>query len=152
MLKETHGPYLVPPLGWVTDIGYIRSTRKSVSSPTTQIYWVCPGGRGCEYMIDHINLIVNHDYDGYIAIYDGPDQMSIRKGKPFLVRNSDILRSNYIGDPTSIQWEKDHRTIEYPHSEDHIKDNISKYGHKGITTICSCVGVPANYLKEIKIS
>jgi hypothetical protein len=97
----------------------------------------------------HLNLINNHGYDGYIAIYEGDNQLYIKKGTIVLVKNQRISRIEDVGEKTH-QWEKNHRTIEFPHSEEHIQENIKNNGHKGIIAFCTCVGVPVKLLKEIK--
>lgn len=95
----------------------------------------------------HLNLINNHNYDGYIAIYNGPNQLSVKSGTIVLVKNRKISRIEDVGLST-VEFDV---TIEYPHSEEHIQENIKKNGHKGIIAFCTCVGVPISQLKEIKI-
>lgn len=100
---------------------------------------------------NHINLILNHGYKGTIAIYNGPDQLSVKTGRIVLVKHEDIPEHpTPYRSASDLEWERTHRTIEYPHSEEHIQENIKKNGHKGITCYCCCVGVPIKYLEEIK--
>jgi hypothetical protein len=98
----------------------------------------------------HLNLINNHGYDGYIAIYGGEDQLSIKKGIIVLVKNREIPRIEDVG-IKSHEWEKTHRTVEFPYSEEHIQENIKNNGHKGNITFMTCVGVPVRLLEKITI-
>ena len=67
-----------------------------------------------------------------------------------MVQNRKLSRIEDVGKST-YEYEKKHRTIEFPHSEEHIQENIKNNGHKGNVTFCTCVGVPVTLLKEIKV-
>ena len=105
-------------------------------------------------MIDiskHLNLILNHGYKGTLAIYEGPDQMSVKHNRVVLVKHEDIPENpTPYRSAKDLEWDRTHKTLEYPYSEEHIQENIKKNGHKGNITYCTCVGVPIKYLKEIK--
>src|SRR6185437_8217920 len=83
----------------------------------------------------HLNLINNHGYDGYIAIYEGENQLSVKNGTIVLVKNEKPRRIEDVG-LQSHEYYKNHSTIEYPHSEEYIRENIKNNGHKGIIAFC----------------
>lgn len=95
----------------------------------------------------HLNLIMNHNYDGYIAIFTGNDQLSIKNGQVVLVKNEKAPKIEDVG-IKSHEWHKNHRTVEYPWSQEQIEENLSK-GNL-IKTYCCCVGVPTKYLQKIE--
>jgi len=82
-------------------------------------------------LINHLNLLTNHKYDGFIAIYTGPSLLSTEPGDIVMVRTD--------GDKIA--------TIEKPLSQEQIDKNQSQ--GSGIKTICTCVSVPLRYLERI---
>jgi hypothetical protein len=97
---------------------------------------------------DHLNLINNHGYDGYIAIYRGPGTLAIKSGAVVLVQPGRI--PEYGDAPTSeIEWCKNHVTIERPMSQKEIDDQRSR--GSGLKTMSPCVGVPIRLLERIQL-
>lgn len=103
-----------------------------------------------EAAANHINLIKNHGYKGFIAIYEGPQLMAMNTGALVLVQERDMPRIQDVG-IESVNYYKNHSTMEFPHSEEKIQENIKKKGFKGIITFCTTVGVPNKFLKKIDL-
>jgi hypothetical protein len=97
-------------------------------------------------LTNHLNLINNHNYDGWIAIYSGPDQMSTRNGAIVLVKNVKPQKRCFSNHG---EYDKKYATIETPLPEEKIQENLKN--NNGIKTIGTCVGVPRKYLEKIEI-
>lgn len=98
---------------------------------------------------DHINLIKNHGYDGYIAIYRGKDQLTTKHGDVVLVQNEKIPPLDGTVHSSEIDYLKTHRVIEKPFSENKIQEYLAK-GNR-LKTWCTCIGIPIERLERINI-
>lgn len=99
---------------------------------------------------NHLNLINNHGYDGYIALYKGHvETASLGIGDIVLVQNNREIKNGVNYSSSDLQYYKDYRTVEQPHSEEQIQNNLKE--GSCIKTCRTCVGVPVKYLEEIII-
>jgi hypothetical protein len=95
---------------------------------------------------DHQNLINNHGYDGYIAIYRGADSISMNNGDVVLVQN-ERARDPEEWSIKEIMWQENHRTTEHPLSQEDIE--IQRARGSLVKTMRTCVGVPVKLLERI---
>lgn len=100
-------------------------------------------------LIDHINLVNNHGYDGYLAIYTGPDNMAIKKDAIVVVQNERHYEPDHNRGKESCDWLNTHRTIEIPLSNDQINKQIERGSL--MKTFGTTIGVPTCHIKRIKI-
>lgn len=98
---------------------------------------------------NHINLLCNHQYDGWIAIYKGPDNIGIKKNTVVVVKNQSHYEPNYNRDCESCDWLNSHRTMEIPLGQDEI-EKIQDHGSL-IKTVMTTTGVPTRYLDRVFI-
>lgn len=98
---------------------------------------------------DHINVIKNHGYKGWVALYKGPDNLCIKSGTVVLVE----AQPEYLldGDRPSeeVDWLNQHRTMEIPFTEEQIAQEKAR--GSGLLTWKTTVGTPLSQLEKIGI-
>jgi hypothetical protein len=95
---------------------------------------------------DHLNLIRNHGYQGGIAVFTGPNQLSIQNGDLILVQERTPTTDSLTRE--QIKWRETHRTVEMPLSQEDI-DQRTKRGERFSKTFNTCVAIPIDCLEEI---
>jgi len=98
---------------------------------------------------NHINLLRNHGYKGWIAVYKGRNTLSLMSGAVVMVKDEPHYEPDHNRDTEACNWLNVHRTVEVPYSQQTIEENLAKGSL--IKTFCTTVGVRLRDLEQIHI-